>query len=80
MFRSLIGTLKWIEKLKWNRLPDFLKAPRKPLYPPSGVRSKETGAFVQNFDNLYFYWILKAGHMVRQYNNNYLLSHILIHH
>ena len=60
------GTLAWIEKLKWSGLGDFLNAPRQPLYPPSGVATHNTGAFVQGYKNFVFYWILKAGHMVRE--------------
>ena len=60
------GTLAWIEKLKWSGLEDFLNAPRRPLYPPSGVATHNTGAFVQGYKNFVFYWILKAGHMVRE--------------
>ena len=59
------GTLAWIEKLKWSGLEDFLNVPRRPLYPPSGVATHNTGAFVQGYKNFVFYWILKAGHMVR---------------
>ena len=59
-----IGTLEWIKKLQWSNLNSFLSAPRLPLYPPSGKRTEDTGAFLQHYNNLYFYWILKSGHMV----------------
>ena len=58
------GTLEWIKKLKWHHLEDFLKSTRVPVYPPSGKERKDTGAFLQKYENFYFYWILKAGHMV----------------
>ena len=44
---------------------EFLNADRRPLYPPSGMATLNTGAFIQSYKNLVFYWILKAGHMVR---------------
>jgi serine carboxypeptidase 1 len=59
-----MGTLAWIRSLQWPNLNSFLSAHRTPLYPPSGKHTKDTGAFLQYSDNLYFYWILKAGHMV----------------
>ena len=58
------GTLAWIERLQWSGLPDFMKANRSPLYPPSGVSTKDTGAFLQTYENFSVYWILKSGHMV----------------
>ncbi|XP_003384527.1 PREDICTED: retinoid-inducible serine carboxypeptidase-like [Amphimedon queenslandica] len=58
------GTLAWIQKLKWPNLQQYLKAKRVPLYPPSGKATKATGAFYQYYQNFYFYWIMKAGHMV----------------
>ena len=41
-----------------------MKAQRSPLYPPSGVSTKNTGAFLQTYENFSVFWILKAGHMV----------------
>ena len=63
-FLLLTGTLNWVKKLNWTGLSDFLKAERQPLYAPSNQASKDTGAFVQCYDNFSFFWILKAGHMV----------------
>ncbi|KAL5473680.1 hypothetical protein EMCRGX_G028196 [Ephydatia muelleri] len=61
---DVLGTLQWINKLPWSGLKDFLAAARVPLYPPSGEATKDTGAFYQAYQNLHFYWILNAGHMV----------------
>ncbi|KAK3723791.1 hypothetical protein QZH41_007101 [Actinostola sp. cb2023] len=58
------GAEKWLEKLNWEYLPEFLEAPRVTLYPPSGVKSRNTGAFVKRYGALELYYILKAGHMV----------------
>ena len=44
-----------------------MAAKRVPLYPASGKAKKATGAFYQAYMNLRFFWILKAGHMVRKY-------------
>ena len=61
---SCVGTLAWIEKLEWSGLKEFMKAARTPLYPPSGVKTRNTGAFLQQYENFSLYWILKSGHMV----------------
>lgn len=58
------GAEEWIKKIKWSFLPDFLKSPRVPLYPPSGVKTRNTGAFLKKYSTLELYYILKAGHMV----------------
>ena len=60
----MTGTLAWVDRLKWSGLPDFKKAPRVPLYPPSGKADLNTGAFLQKYENFHFYWIMDAGHMV----------------
>lgn len=54
-----IGTLQWVQKLKWPGLKGFNKAPKKSL--DYGTR---TGGFVKSFKQFRFFWILKAGHMV----------------
>lgn len=61
---DVLGTLQWINRLEWSGLNNFLNAPHVPLYPPSGEATQNTGAFYQAFQNLHFYWILNAGHMV----------------
>ncbi|EDO31722.1 predicted protein, partial [Nematostella vectensis] len=58
------GAENWMKKLKWNGLDDFLNTPRQPLYPPSGLKTKQTGAFRKKYGNLSLYYIMKAGHMV----------------
>jgi serine carboxypeptidase 1 len=58
------GAEQWIKKLNWEYLPEFLKSPRVTLYPPSGIKSKNTGAFLKKYSTLELYYILKAGHMV----------------
>lgn len=64
MICDTLGAEKWIEKLDWEYLPQFLQTPRVPLYPPSGVKTKNTGAFLKRYGSLELYYILKAGHMV----------------
>ena len=59
-----LGTLAWIERLNWPGLSGFMKAKRSPLYPPSGVATRDTGAFLQSYENFSLFWIMKAGHMV----------------
>ena len=53
-----------MSKLQWPHLKDFMAAKRVPLYPSTGRAKKATGAFYQEYMNLRFFWILKAGHMV----------------
>lgn len=52
-----------MRKLKWAELPKFNQLKWKPLY--SDPTSSETSAFVKSHENLAFFWILRAGHMVR---------------
>uniref|UniRef100_A0A1W7RAV1 Carboxypeptidase n=1 Tax=Hadrurus spadix TaxID=141984 RepID=A0A1W7RAV1_9SCOR len=55
-----IGTLSWMDELKWPGLKSFKQANRSPFLLPSN----RTAGFVKSYKNLYFYWILKSGHMV----------------
>ena len=64
MICSTTGAERWMKKLEWDGLRSFLEAERRALYPPSGVQTKNTGAFVKAYRNLHMYYILKAGHMV----------------
>lgn len=57
-----IGQESWVQKLKWPQLSKFNQLKWKALY--TDPKSSETAAFVKSYDNLAFYWILKAGHMV----------------
>eukprot|EP00249_Psilotum_nudum_P022639 c28595_g1_i3 orf=854-1813(+) len=59
---ATLGTEAWVEKLKWSGLQTFNAAPRKSLM--SCNSSDLTAAFVKSYENLSFYWILLAGHMV----------------
>ena len=58
------GTLAWMRKLTWSGLEEFQKAKKTPLYAPSGLATRNTGAFLQQYKNLHFYYVLDAGHMV----------------
>ncbi|XP_006271289.2 retinoid-inducible serine carboxypeptidase isoform X1 [Alligator mississippiensis] len=57
-----MGQEAWVRKLKWPKLEQFSQQKWKALY----VRpeSTETAAFYKSYENLAFYWILRAGHMV----------------
>lgn len=57
-----LGQESWIQKLKWPQLSKFNELKWKALY--TDPKSSETSAFVKSYENLAFYWILKAGHMV----------------
>ncbi|XP_040863378.1 serine carboxypeptidase-like 51 isoform X1 [Glycine max] len=59
---STKGTEAWVHKLKWEGLKIFLAKDRTPLY--CGSDKSTTKGFVKSYKNLYFYWILKAGHFV----------------
>lgn len=56
------GQESWVQKLKWPQLSKFNQLKWKALY--TDPKSSETSAFVKSYENLAFYWILKAGHMV----------------
>lgn len=57
------GQELWVQRLKWEGLPGFNKMKWTALYDPSSP--DVTGAFYKTYRNFAFYWILKAGHMVR---------------
>ena len=56
-----IGTELWVQKLKWAGLQKYNSAPRKTIRSPT---TNHPVAFVKQFENFSFYWILDAGHMV----------------
>ncbi|XP_056176151.1 serine carboxypeptidase-like 51 [Syzygium oleosum] len=56
------GAEAWVNKLKWDGLSNFLSEDRVPLYCGKGFTG--TKGFVRSYRNLFFYWILGAGHMV----------------
>lgn len=60
---SFLGTLQWVGKLKWPGIKGFTKAPKKYIT----FNDTRTGGFVKSFKQFSFFWILKAGHMVRSY-------------
>ena len=64
MICGTLGAESWIAKLDWEGLPQFFNSSRKPLYAPSKLAKKETGAFLKNYKNFDLYYILNAGHMV----------------
>lgn len=68
------GAEKWIAKLDWDGLPEFQNTNRVPLYPPSGLKDKNTGAFYKAYKNLELYYIMKAGHMVPSDNGEMALE------
>ncbi|MGH0190240.1 UNVERIFIED_CONTAM: hypothetical protein FKN15_043479 [Acipenser sinensis] len=59
-----MGQEVWVKKLKWPGLASFSKMKWTPLY--VSADQSDTAAFYKSYENLAFYWILKAGHMVRE--------------
>lgn len=57
-----IGQEAWVRKLKWPQMKQFNRQKWKALY--VSPESTDTAAFHKSYENLAFYWILKAGHMV----------------
>lgn len=53
-----------MRKLKWPNLDQFSQQRWKALY--VSPDSTETAAFHKAYENLAFFWILKAGHMVNK--------------
>lgn len=64
MICDTIGAEVWVNKLTWPGIKTFGTTTKTPLYAPSQQEKKQTGAFVKEFKNFQFYYILKAGHMV----------------
>ena len=64
MICDTIGAEVWINKLAWPGLKQFSLVRKVPLYAPSQEQTKNTGAFLKEYENFHFYIILKAGHMV----------------
>ena len=56
------GTNVWVQKLKWDSLNDFNGAERIPLMSPV---DQQTNSFVKTHKGLTYYYIMRAGHMVR---------------
>ncbi|KAH8505744.1 hypothetical protein H0E87_012813 [Populus deltoides] len=59
---STKGAEAWVNKLKWDGLQNFLSLDRSPLYCKSD--NSTTKGFTSSYKNLFFYWILGAGHFV----------------
>ncbi|KAF3816757.1 hypothetical protein GH733_014105 [Mirounga leonina] len=59
-----IGQEAWVRKLKWAELPKFNQLKWKAVY--SDPNASETSAFLKSYKNLAFYWILRAGHMIKE--------------
>lgn len=59
------GQEQWVNRLKWDGLPGFQNLRWTPLDDPASPGI--TGAFYKTNKNFAFYWILKAGHMVRHW-------------
>jgi serine carboxypeptidase 1 len=55
-----IGTLNWINSLKWSDLKYFKSSSKNTIEDSYG----EAAAFYKTYKNFSLYWILKAGHMV----------------
>ena len=47
-----------------TELKAYYQVPKVPLYAPSQEKTKNTGAFVKEYEIFHFYIILNAGHMV----------------
>ncbi|XP_014217800.1 uncharacterized protein LOC106646268 [Copidosoma floridanum] len=60
---NIPGTLRWIEKLKWKHAEKWLKAPRLPL-----IVNEIIEGYYKGYNNLKFYWVNRAGHMVSDDN------------
>ncbi|XP_059649897.1 serine carboxypeptidase-like 51 [Cornus florida] len=56
------GAEAWVNKLEWDGLKNYLSLDRTPLY--CGKDDTTTKGFARSYKNLFFYWILGAGHLV----------------
>jgi serine carboxypeptidase 1 len=66
-----VGTELWMSKLQWPGLQSFLQSTKTPLYLEQD--GQNTQGFFKNFENLSFYYINNAGHMVAS-DNPYLAA------
>ncbi|XP_053151475.1 retinoid-inducible serine carboxypeptidase isoform X2 [Hemicordylus capensis] len=57
-----MGQEAWLRKLKWPKLKAFCARKWDALY--ACPNSTQTSAFHKSYDNLDFFWILMAGHMI----------------
>uniref|UniRef100_A0AAQ5XFV4 Carboxypeptidase n=1 Tax=Amphiprion ocellaris TaxID=80972 RepID=A0AAQ5XFV4_AMPOC len=71
-----MGQEMWVKRLQWKGLPSFNQLRWTPLDDPASPGI--TGAFYKSYKNFAFYWILKAGHMVRlsMFSFTYKRTHI----
>ena len=64
-FVDFSGTMAWIDKLTWKGLSKFMTADRVPVYATTAHQKvSQPDGFMQEYENMVFYWILNAGHMV----------------
>lgn len=63
MICDTAGAELWLKKLTWPGMSMYFNAKRTPLYLP-GDKTKNTAAFLKEYENLKMYYIMKAGHMV----------------
>ncbi|XP_057831209.1 serine carboxypeptidase-like 51 isoform X2 [Cryptomeria japonica] len=57
---ATIGTEAWVQQLKWRGLDGFNSTTRTPLYCNGTV----TKGYLKSYKNLYFFWVLGAGHFI----------------
>lgn len=56
-----LGTLDWVNQLKWSGINYWKNNATKTTYFPEG--SNKLGGFYKGYKNFEFYWIMMAGHM-----------------
>jgi len=66
------GVERWVDKLRWQFLKKFRQSTRSPFIDKFG--DKNIAGFVQQYKPLYFFWILKAGHMAPADNPTAVLT------
>lgn len=74
MFLNL-GTVKWVNELRWNGSENWKTVTRQPI-----VVNGIIEGFVKEADNLTFWWVNRAGHMVPSDNPaamQYILEHLI---
>ncbi|XP_057335277.1 retinoid-inducible serine carboxypeptidase-like isoform X2 [Microplitis mediator] len=63
LFVALPGTVKWVENLKWKHEDAWKRAPRVAFAVDNIIEG-----YVQAYDKLKMYWVLRAGHLVVEDN------------
>jgi len=58
------GTEMWLKRLTWSGLNSYQASAKRSYYAETGANRQQTSGFYKKYQNLQFWYILRAGHMV----------------